>query len=321
MKRHFYYIYFLTFAICTSCASDKKAEDETPYFEGEIKLSESRGMYGSLFKVHTTYLISENYIKREQKLGGLQSALNIYSGLIIDLEKDSVTLYHANGLNSEKVKHTLSVKDYKAKIKSHYFPRSIPSSLDNTFRLLNDYSLEKHVKDSTTIKNFKSDYSLLKDSLSLFKQEVFDTKDIKIKRELLEMVFLNIPEGINFPLKSQFRTTITDISNDSIIAGEQSKAIDKFLRDVFQKEDAPNTKKRTRLDKVAKNKWVKLGLKILKKGVDLNIEINSEIVEIFDKPMMPNAFSLPSGDFTEIIDFDEFIDISSPSGEGFDFDD
>ena len=295
-----------------SCKNEQKKTEE-PYFEGEITLSESRGLYGNLFKVHTTYKLSENYIKREQKLGGLNSVFDTYAGIIVDLEKDSIVLYYADKLLGKKNKHTTSVKVYAKNVKS--FPNSLPSPVDNTFNLLSDYSLINQTKDSTEIKGFKSDYTLYNDKSKIFKQEIFDSKDIKTKRELLEIVFHNIPDEINFVLKSDLRTTISNISNDSIINNEQSKAIDLFLRDVFQKSD-----KKTDLEKLAKNKWIKLGLNILKKGIDLNIHIKTDISKLETRKIISSEFSFPSLDFIEISDIDDFIN-DLPSEGGGDFDD
>ena len=153
----------------------------------------------------------------------------------------------------------------------------------------------------------------------ILKQEVFDSKEIRVKRELLEMVFMELPKEINFLLTSNLRTTITDISNDSIVSGEQTKAIDVFLRDVFK--DKNQKKEKTDLDKIAKNKWIKLGLNLLKKGVDMNIHITTGLSKLEQRINLPIDLSLPSLDFIEISDIDDFIDTLPSEGSGGDFDD
>ena len=283
-------------------------------------MSESRGLYGSLFKVHTTYTISENYLKREQKLGGINSVFDNYAGIIVDLKKDSVVLYYSNNLSGRKHKHTTSIQNFKKNPTYQSFPNSLPSPIDKTFNLLPDYQLIKQIADSMEIKGFNCDYTLFKDKSGIFKQEVFDTKEIKVKREILEMVFKDIPTEINFLLTSDLRTTITDISNDSIVSGQQSKAIDVFLRDVFQKEGATQNAKKTDLEKLAKNKWVKLGLKALKKGVDLNIHITTEVSALSKRSPNHAEFSFPSTDFEEISDIDVFLESLPQEGE-IEFDD
>ncbi|WP_128755243.1 hypothetical protein [Aquimarina sediminis] len=99
---------------CNFFSKDKnQKEEEIPletYFEGEIKLSESRGYQGSLFKIYTTYHISENRIKREQKAKGLNAVFNMKNGIIIDLTTDSIILYYSDVF--QKNKHTLTVKEY-----------------------------------------------------------------------------------------------------------------------------------------------------------------------------------------------------------------
>lgn len=312
-------ILFLIFAIlCSSCKNENKPVTETettiPYFEGIITVSESRGLYGSLFKNYTTYSISENYIKREQKLGGITSVFDIYAGIIIDLKKDRVILYHADKLMGTKNKHTINVKEYKTNTKYKSLPISIPSTVDNTYKTLPDYNIIKQVKDSIILKEFKCDYTIYRDDSKILKQEVFDTKEIKVKRELLQMMFMNIPEETNFPLKSTLRTTVSDISNDSILNGQQTKVIDLFLRDVFQKN-----KEETDLEKLSKNKWINLGLKTLKKGVDLNINISSDMSEITSRKLSSLDLPFLSADFKEVSDIDVFI--NSLPHEGGDFDD
>ncbi|WP_299442896.1 hypothetical protein [uncultured Aquimarina sp.] len=319
------------FLILTSCnfLNDKseensdqvhqKEEDNRPYFEGEIKLSESRGLYGSLTKVHTTYFISENIIKREQRWGGVYSVLDNYAGIIIDLKKDSVVMYYADKLSNTKNKHTLSIEAYKTHLKTKIMPKGIPSPVDRTFELLPNYKLINQVKDSTVIKGFKSDFTRYHGDTDFLKQDVFDSKEIKVKRELLEMIFLNLPEEINFPLKSEVKTTFSEISNDSIIKGKQTKAIDQLARNILRKKDS-TVKKETDLEKLSKNKWLNMGLQILKKGVDLNIHITTNLSEFTPKVFADIDMSIPSGDFIEILDFDEFLN-TLPTGGGGDFDD
>lgn len=311
-------IFFLIIAgvILFSCGKENEKKDSTPYFEGVIKLSESQGIYGSLFKVRTTYWLSENGLKREQKLGGLNSIVNSHAGIIVNLEKDSVILYYSDRING-KVKHTTTLKMYKTLLDS--FPHQIPSPIDHSFSLLPSYKLIQQKKDSTEIKGFKCDYSLYKDSTEILKQEVFDTKEIKVKRELLEIVFENLPKEINFPLKSELKTTISDIKNDSIISGEQSKEMDKFVRSFF-KTDSTQPQKKTDLDKLSKNSWLDKGLNLIKKGVDMSIEIVMEVTDFEARKLKPEELSLPSGDFVEIPDFGDFIS-SLPQEGSYDFDD
>lgn len=319
LKLALFCLLILTLNACQYFNKKEKQIDTEGYFEGEINISESRGLYGSLFKVHTTYSISENQLKREQKLGGLYSMLDNYAGLIIDLNKDSVTLYYNDKIMDKHIKHTMSIEQYKSKIKTDPFPKVIPSPVDQTFNLFTEYTKINHVTDSAKINGFISDYTLYNDNTNIFKQEVFDSKHIKIKRSLLEMTFMNLPDNINFPLQSNLKTRLSDISNDSIISGKQTRAIDHFIRSVFAGKDTLSNKQSTDLEKLANSKLVQLGLDILKKGVDLNLHITSELSDIDFIPLSLTDFSLPSGDFSEIEDFDEFLN-ELPNSSG-DFDD
>ena len=301
---------FFSFASCNFLSKDtdqkeKKASEEH-YFEGEIKLSESTGYQGSLFKVYTTYLISENKIKREQKAKGLNAVFNMKNGIIIDLVKDSVTLYYSDVF--QKNKHSLSVKEYDnyLKTKNHY-PQGF-SPIDGTFTFLSTYKAHKTVKDSSSIQGFMTDYMLYIDDI--FQQEVFDTKDIKVKRELLEMVFYQLPKEINFPLRSEFKSIISNVKNDSLIH-KTVQLKDKISKDFLHKTDTTNT------DKLTKNKWLDLGIKALKKGVDIALHATLKIESLSEHEIKLSEFSIPSGDFKEIDDIDTFFS-KLPSGGDFD---
>lgn len=295
---------------------NKKTDDirEIPDgpFEGEIILSESRGLYGSLFKVHTSYLISENAIKREERLGGLNDVFDNYAGITIDLEKDSVTLYYADIV--EKFKHTLTVEEYKAHVAKKPLPRSTPSPTANSFTFFTAYNPVRTVKDSVVIEGFSTDYNLYKEGI--LQQEVYDSKKLHIKRELLEMAFPNLPEKINFVLKSEFKTVLSGIKNDSIVNSDQARLIDELTRGIMFHIDSVE-REETNLERLSKNKWVNMGIDLLKKGVDLNLHVSSEISKFTGRSIKPVEFSLPSGEFKEIDDFDEFLN-SIPSGGGYD---
>lgn len=317
-------IFTLLFTL-TSCdfisKKEKKSDDikatnlEKAYFEGEIELSESRGYKGSLFKIHTNFLISENRIKREQKLGGLNALFNTKAGIIVDLEKDSVTLFYSDPIS--KYKHTSTIEAYKNYSDTTQVYSTTPSPVDLTFNYLPEYNVTKQVKDSMIIQGFTSDYTLY--NASFLQQEIFDTKDIRIKRELLEVVFYNLQEGINFPLKSEVKTIISSIKNDSIINSDEAAMIDKISNDVLNEIDSTKTTEPTDLEKLSKNKLLNKGLDLFKKGVDLAIHFTNEITEISSRKIISSEISLPSGDFDDIDDIEDFFD-KLPSGSS-DFDD
>ncbi len=132
------------------------------------------------------------------------------------------------------------------------------------------------------------------------------------------MIFINLPTEINFPLQSTLRSTITNISNDSIVSGQQTKVVDYLIRSALRQKYS-TINKTSNLDKLAKNKWIKIGLNLIKKGVDLNFHITSDVSAISSEAIDFDGFSLPSGGFSEIDDFDDFFD-ELPSVDG-DFDD
>ncbi len=310
-------LFVLSLSFLFSCDGSGSKEvrkiDADSYFEGAINLSESRGLYGTFFEVQTTYLISENRLKREQKLGGLNSPFEVYAGILIDLKKDQVVLYNADKVSGNR-KYTMTVREYKDFLKENTFPNSVPSPVDNTFRLISNRRMICQVKDSAVVQGFPSDYTLFKDPSEILKQEVYDSKALKIKRELLDMVFMDLPKEINFLLSSDLRT---GISEDSVISGQQTKALDGLTRKLFAGNDSASAEKKTDLDKLTKNPWVKMGVKVLQKGVDLNIHITSTIKEFSARSLSDSELSLPSGDFEELSDLDEFLK-SLPSEGGYD---
>lgn len=192
-----------------------------------------------------------------------------------------------------------------------------PSPIDLTFDFLGAYNSEKHVKDSMDIKGFTSDYTLYLDDL--LQQEVFDTKEIKVKRELLEMVFHKLPADINFPLKSAIKTILSRIKNDTLINNPIVADLDKISRNILHEIDTSNKQEPTDLKKLSENKALNLGLDIFKKGVDLKIHFENELSEIDFREIEHEELDLPSGNFKSFDDFDDFY-YSIPSGNG-DFDD
>lgn len=311
---------FISLFISCKNKNDKKISetDNRPYFEGEIELEVTQGLYGKLFKQNTSYYISENIFKREQKLGGVNKVFDNYAGIIIDLKKDSVVLYYVSNIQNIKNKHTLSISAYKNYLDANNIPTSGPSPFDLTFQMTDGFKLIKQKKDSLKINNFLCDYSLYKDSNGITKQEIFDTREIKVKRALLEMVFINIPSEINFPLQSEIKTTVSDITNDTILNGQQTKRLESLAHKIFTGKDSPDSTKPS-LEKISKNKWINLGLKVFKKGVDMNLHISTTPTKVIKRVLTQIEQSLGLEGFVEIESLDEFIN-SLPKGGG-DFDD
>lgn len=314
LKLSFLIILYCLLPSCDSTAPKNSDSSLTAsFFEGEITISESRGLYGRLFKIHTSYWISEDIFRREQRMGGVNSVFNRSAGIVINLNKDSVILYYSDLTN--KIKHVLTVEDYKARLSESMFPLKTPSPIDGTFNFLAEYKAKKMVKDSVNIKGFEADYSLYIEDI--FQQEVFDTKEIKVKRELLEIVFVNLPQETNFPLQSEFKTIISRIKNDSIINSKQVSLLDKISKDIFYEIDSTNSKEATDLEELSQNKFLNLGLDVFKKGVDLKIHVEGKITEIIEREIDENEMVLPSESFRDVDDFDEFFNLI-PSGGEFD---
>lgn len=314
MKNYWLVITLLFLVSCQSKKENKISEsDDRPYFEGEIELEVTQGLYGELFKQYTTYNISENVIKREQKLSGVNKIFDNYAGIIIDLKKDSVLLYYVSKLENIKNKYALSIKDYKKYLDSNNIAASAPSPFDLTFIGFDNFNFVKQKKDSLKIQNFMCDYALYKYDKGITKHEIFDTKEIKVKRALLEMLFINLPEEINFPLKSDFKTTISDISNDTILNGENAKSLETLTRKLIGKQSPTDS---SSVEKISKNKWVNLGIKIFKKAVDMNVHISTNLVKINKRVLSQNDLSIASNEFLLVDNLELFLNSIPKNNHG-----
>lgn len=267
---------FCTFLFnCEGNSNTKKEEQTTapiPYFEGEIVLTETRDLSDRLFEVETIFILSENSIKREQRLDGVGDVFDDYAGVFVDLEKDSIIFYYVHEASKKYNKHSVSIKEYNSNTDYNYFPNTVPSPIDNTFKLISEYSLAEQVKDSTTIIGYTSDYTRYEENTGFLMLEVFDSKKIKVKRELLEIVFLDLPAEINFLLMAEVQRSKTE-----------------------------------REEKKSKKNWVDLGLDLLNKTVDLTVHIKKKVSTLTKRIIGPSEKGLPAVNFTEIPDFNEFV--------------
>lgn len=287
-------------------------------FEGEIHLSTSQGLYGELEKVNTTYYITKNKIRRHQQLGGVNSVFGISAGMIIDGEKDSVTLYYNQGPGAEKQKTTLDITSFIEYRKSHYFPISLPSVVDHSFTMLNEYNTISTIKDSTTKQGILCDYTLYTENSRILKQEIFDSKQVNINREWLEMIFTGIPSDRNFVLESSMKTTVSNVSNDTILSGSQTKALNELIRKLAKKQDSTIDTKKSDTEGLLGNKWVNKALNLVKKGIDLSLHVSTELDKVEVKTIESTDLQI-SGDFTEVSP-DEFLSSIEYSGSS-DWDD
>lgn len=303
-------VFFLCTAIISCTPSGETTMNkEQGYFEGEISLVESVNF--AAIALHTHFFISENKIKREQKFPYIPALLNTTVGMIADLEQDSVCLYY-NALSSGK-KCTVSIKEYLDFVEN-YDGSLKPSPIDQTFTEFTNYRTVKEVKDSTTMRGFSVDYSkhLLGegDSLDLeVVQEVFDTKGLIIKRELLELAFPKIPDFINFPLASNFGIKVDQIENDSIIQNDLVKGVDALVRQLLPVEDTLVKQERTDFEALSDNKLLNVGLDVVKKGLNVASGRHVKVLKITPKRLAPESatMELPQGDYETVIGVSVFF--------------
>lgn len=278
--------------------NEKSIGEDKVFFEGSITFKEETGLYGKLFTISTSYQVEENCLKREERLTGINKIWNNYAGLIINLDKDKVILYYSDITN--KIKHSLSVKEYLNIRDSLAGEIKSPWVVDRTFQHFDPYIRKRYVKDSLVIEGFTTDYS--KFTEGYIKQEVFDTRQIKIKRLLMEMAIPGIPESIHFPLRSDLKTIVGEINNDSITSS---------AKDFYPIQDTENVKMRE-----DKNSFIiNTAINLIKKGIDLNLHSNLELDEIFEGEIPTSVFSLSDSEFKEISDLDDFLKNFPDAGE------
>ena len=192
---------------------------------GIIKISEN---FDAL-PVHTTYYISENRIKREQKISF--DPFSDISGIVVDLIKNNVTIYEIKTKEFKKYKTELTLKEFDDYINNNQLSTATPPySVENVFINQKANNKEPSKKDFITIKNYVCNYHSFTDKSKTIKLEIYDTDAIKIKRELLEAVVPYIPKHIEFPLVCE----ITYIGERDLPSLTNNKLINKSLKKSFK---------------------------------------------------------------------------------------
>lgn len=289
-----------------ACSNDSRKGDMDAvktYFEGEIVQKEEVGLYGKLAGRKTTWLFSEHRLKREQTYSGIANLLLAKAGIIVDLLKDSVTLYYTDIDGS--FKYTGSCKDYQTYMKEKGTTRKGLNTVDQTFTVLQNYRSSKHIEDSMEIKGFLCDYYLYKENP--VKQEVLDAKGLLIKRSLLEMAILNLPSEINFPMRSDVRTLVTEVKNDSILNSSVSQTLKGKIKQLLGRktEGVKNSKPE---QKSEGSQYAEKGINLIKKGIDAAIHITVELVEIAKRSVTQAEWHLPEAKYQEFKDPERFFE-------------
>lgn len=292
--------------LLSACNNDSKEGNENTikaYFEGEVVQKEEVGLYGKLAGLKTTWLFSEHLLKREQTYSGLANLLPAKAGIIVDLLKDSVTMYYTDIEGS--FKYTGSCKDYQTYMKEKGTTRKGLNTVDQTFTVLQNYRSSKHVKDSMEIKGGLCDYYLYKENP--VKQEVFDAKGLLVKRSLLEMAILNLPSEINFPIRSEVRTLVTEVKNDSILNSAVSQTLKGKIKQLLgtKTEGVKNSKPEPKSNE---SQYAERGINLIKKGIDAAIHITVELVEIAKRSVTQAEWHLPEAKYQEFKDPERFFE-------------
>lgn len=297
----------LLMLILSGCGNDSKKEKNgktaKDFFEGEIIQNESVGLYGKLAGRQTTWLLSENRLKREQTYSGLANVLPAKAGIIVDLSIDSVTLYYSDVSGS--FKYSGSCRDYQTFMKEKGIDRKGLDIMDFTFTELRSYQIAKRVKDSLKIKTFLCDYYLYKESP--LKQELFDAKELNIKRSLLEMAILNLPAEITFPMQSEIKTMVAEVKNDSILNGSVTQALKEKVKNLLGNTSKGNGQTPSQ-QKQSQNRYAEKGINLIKKGIDAVIHLSITAKEVIHRTITTKEWRLPDADYKVLEDPDSFFE-------------
>lgn len=282
IQRLAYYIFALGLLLMAlSCTTGPEEAKRSDYFEGEIELIVSRGILGNIFRTKITYLLSENMLKREERSVN-EKVFSNYAGILIDLQTDSVEMYYVKS-EEEGSRYRLSTQEYLQLLEKHAFERRFPSPVDQTFLHLKHYQFVKQVPDSSMIQEFSADYTLYQDSTSSFEQGVFDSKDIRVQRSLLEMAFVNLQKEVNFPLGYTYHTSVW-----GIIANKDSSTLS------------------------TAEKWAMRALDKMKKGVDQTIQITATCSKLVQRQIKQTEFVLPDHAFVDVDTWEAFMASLAP---------
>lgn len=191
----------LLVALCVLNSCGFSSETKTPIIElsdanepfvGKIVLENIEGNT----KTEVTFHIDVKSIRREQTHQGGDGFLGDKAGIIVNYDKDQVILYNTYGGAKWT---TYTIKGYKNALARDTFPYApIVASYDYTYSFLNDYTAIVAKENALEIESLQLDYKLYS-NLSI-RQENFDTDEIKVRREMIALVFPNMPENVHFPL-------------------------------------------------------------------------------------------------------------------------
>ncbi len=187
-------------------------------------------------KTEVTFHVDVNSIRREQTHQGGEGLLGDKAGIIVNYDKDQVILYNTSG-GAKWTEYT--IEEYKNTLAKVTFPyASIVTPYDYTYSFLNDYTAIVAKENALEIESLQLDYKLYS-NLSL-RQENFDTDEIKVKREMIALVFPNMPKDVHFPLlfKISKNTGDNNLKNETNLSEKGWKdKITQVLNELTTKEN------------------------------------------------------------------------------------
>ena len=217
--------------------------DENEPFVGKIVLENIEDNT----KTEVTFHIDTNSIRREQTHQGGKGLLGDKAGIIVNYDKNQVILYNTYG-GAKWTAYT--IEEYKNALALDTFPyASIVTPYDYTYSFLDDYTAIVEKDNALAIESLQLDYKLYS-NLSI-RQENFDTYEIKVRREMIALVFPNMPDNVHFPLLFKISNNIdnANINNETNLSEKGWKnKISQLLNELSNKENRVKSIQRGEVD-------------------------------------------------------------------------
>ena len=282
--------------IFTSCDDDDSQEiefkeNEHGLFEGEIVLKKKSGLY----ETQITFFISDRIVHRQELYEDVIFFIpDVFSGVLIDLKKERITLYKNEGktwmeklANDEYdgIKSSMSFEEYNSYVEEYKFDSSDKASCyDYMFSYLEEYNELLQRKDVLPKLKLQLDFHLFNEGNTV--QDVFASPKININKEILPLLFPNIPEDLDFPLISNVYTingSTKEFDANSLSEDDIQAMINDGLEESLESK--------TRLSKIIERKITKQDV-----FIDLSNYYETDAVNLLEKKYYSGGGGFGFGD-------------------------
>jgi hypothetical protein len=198
------------------------------FFEGTITARQELMSSGAILSSTIEYNIAKHKISRKVKDGGITAFTDNEAGVIIDLKEDSVTVFQRDALKKLYCKMSIGAYRKEMKLKAGVDNVSHSTPYESIFLPLAPAgAVMKNQQDTVTILKMKCD--LLDIVQGNNHWEIQHCRPLKVKRELVELMFFNIPlQSEGFPCIYKFE--VLSGSGSQPAAGDDVKLLNKMLK-------------------------------------------------------------------------------------------